>query len=131
MNCARSSLPSGVVSWQRMTSVGVDIVDVDRIRDLHQRYGSRFLDRVFTELEIEYSFRSRGNRVFEHLAARFAAKEAVIKALGYRVPLRSIEVTNDPSGKPTIVCDNVEGKIEASLSHTDRLAIAHVLIEGD
>jgi len=114
-----------------MTSVGVDIVDVDRIRDLHQRYGSRFLDRVFTELEIEYSFRSRGNRVFEHLAARFAAKEAVIKALGYRVPLRSIEVTNDPSGKPTIVCDNVEGKIEASLSHTDRLAIAHVLIEGD
>lgn len=114
-----------------MTSVGIDIVDVERIEGLYQRYGRRFLDRVFTESEIDYSLRARGNRVYEHLAARFAAKEAVIKALGYRVPLRSIELNNDASGKPTITCGLVEGKIEASLSHTDRLAIAHVLIEGE
>lgn len=113
-----------------MTRVGIDVVDVERIGHLYQRYGRHFLDRVFTESEIEYSLHSRGNRIYEHLAVRFAAKEAVVKALGYAIPLRSIEVKNSASGRPTITCGLVDGKIEASLSHTDRLAIAYVLIEG-
>ena len=64
-----------------MTSVGVDIVDVERIRRLYQRYRDRFLKRVFTETEISYSFSARGDRRYERLAARFAAKEAALKAL--------------------------------------------------
>jgi len=114
-----------------MTGVGIDIVDVERIGRLHQRYRERFLKRVFTETEVAYSFPARGGRRYERLAARFAAKEAVIKAIGYAVPLHSIEVKNNTSGRPTITCAAVGKKIEASLSHTDRLAIAYVLIEGD
>ena len=112
-----------------MTSVGVDIVDVERIRRLYQRYRDRFLKRVFTETEISYSFSARGDRRYERLAARFAAKEAVIKALGHAVPYRSIEVRNSSSGRPIVTCEFVNENIEASLSHTDRLAIACVLIE--
>ena len=114
-----------------MTRVGVDIVDVQRIKRLHQHYEDRFLNRVFTATEVAYSFSARGDRRYERLAARFAAKEAVIKAIGYAVPLHSIEVKNDTYGRPIITCASVGKKIEASLSHTDRLAIAYVLIEGD
>ena len=115
----------------QMIRVGVDIVDVERIRRLYERHGRHFVERVFTEIEAEYSFRTRGDRVYERLAARFAAKEAVIKALGYAVPFRSIEVKNSTSGKPVVTCELAGGKIEASLSHTDRLAIAYVLLEGE
>ncbi|HDL85278.1 MAG TPA: holo-[acyl-carrier-protein] synthase [Candidatus Acetothermia bacterium] len=114
-----------------MTGVGIDIVDVERIRQLHERHGERFLKRVFTDTEIEYALRARGNRIYEHLAARFAVKEAVIKALGRAVPFRSIEVVNSSSGRPIVMCAFAHGKIEASLSHTDRLAIAYVLNEGE
>ncbi len=114
-----------------MTRVGIDIVDVERIKRLHERHGDRFLRRVFTATEIEYALSAREDRRYERLAARFAAKEAVIKALGYAVPLRTIEVQNAASGRPLVRCKFVDGKIEASLSHTDRLAIAYVLIEGD
>ena len=114
-----------------MTKVGVDIVDVARIKRLCQQYGHRFLDRVFTKIEIDYALGARGDRRYERLAARFAAKEAVIKAIGHAVPLCSIQVENAPSGEPIVTCEHVRGKIMASLSHTDRLAIAYVLIEGD
>jgi holo-[acyl-carrier protein] synthase len=114
-----------------MIRIGVDIVDVGRIKRLHQQYGVRFLDRVFTQIEIDYALSARGNRRYERLAARFAAKEAVIKAIGHAVPLRSVRVENARSGEPIVTCEHASGKIEASLSHTDRLAIAYVLIEGE
>lgn len=114
-----------------MIRVGIDIIDVERIKRLHKRHGERFLNRVFTATEIEHALSARGDRRYERLAARFAAKEAVIKALGYAVPFRSIEVRNLLSGKPIVTCELVRGKIEASLSHTDRLALAYVLIEGE
>lgn len=114
-----------------MTRVGIDIVDVERIKRLHEQYGDCFLKRIFTATEIEYALRARGNRRYEHLAARFAAKEALIKALGRAIPFRSIEVKNSSSGKPVVTCELAGGKIEASLSHTDRLAIAYVLIEDE
>jgi len=113
-----------------MIRVGIDIVDVERIRRLHERHGDRFLGRVFTTTEIEYALSARGNRRYKRLAARFAAKEAVIKALGYGVPFHSIEVENAPSGRPIIRCELADGKIKASLPHTNRLAIAYVLLEG-
>lgn len=114
-----------------MTRVGIDIVDVERIKRLHERHGDHFLGRVFTSNEIQYAFAARGDRRYERLAARFAAKEAVIKALGHAFPLRSIEVKNSPSGMPIVTCALAGKRIEASLSHTDKLAIAYVLIEGE
>jgi holo-[acyl-carrier protein] synthase len=112
-----------------MTRIGIDLVEVSRIKALYERHGERFLNRLFTEREIIYSLAARGDRQFERLAARFAAKEALIKAAGHSLPFRSIEVSHRTGGRPTISCSAVQGKIEASLSHTRRLAIACVLLE--
>jgi holo-[acyl-carrier protein] synthase len=112
-----------------MTRTGVDIVEVDRIKRLHAQYGNHFLQRVFTKREIEYSFQAKTNTRYQRLATRFAAKEAVIKAIGHAVPFSAIEVNNETSGRPAIICNLTKGRIEASLSHTDKLAIAFVLIE--
>ena len=83
---------------------GVDIAEVDRIRGVIQRHGHRFIDRVFTPAEIAY-VESKANR-FERYAARFAAKEAGMKAIGtgWRRGVRwhDFEVANLPSGKPEL-----------------------------
>ncbi|MEJ7609372.1 MAG: holo-ACP synthase, partial [Bryobacteraceae bacterium] len=80
---------------------GVDLAEVDRIRESIERFGDRFVSRIYTEREIAYVER-KGNR-FERYAARFAAKEAGMKALGtgWRRGVRwqDIEVTNLPSGR--------------------------------
>jgi len=114
-----------------MTRVGIDAVEVARIEALCQRYGQRFLERLFTPEEIAYATSARGNRRFERLAARFAAKEALIKAAGRPLPHTSIEVSRAPSGRPTIRCRAVAGEITASLSHTEKLAVACVLLEEE
>lgn len=87
---------------------GVDIVDINRIAKLVQEHGTAFISRTYTELEVEYC-KSRGSetRRVESLAAMFAAKEAVSKALGTGlmtkgVGLKDIEVYHEESGKPRI-----------------------------
>src|SRR5277367_6127476 len=81
--------------------LGLDIVEIGRIEKLARR-NARFLPRVFTEQEIRYC-RSKKNR-WQHFAARFAAKEAVWKALGQDgVALKDISVRRDPSGKPGVL----------------------------
>ncbi len=120
-------------------SIGVDICDVSRIRNIEEKHNMRFLQKVFTQTEIEYCL----NKVRRHtsLAARFAAKEALLKALG--TGLRSglqwkeIEVYNDDLGKPHFkfygqTAGLIAGRnVLLSLSHTDDNAIAFVTIEGD
>jgi len=69
-----------------MTRVGIDLVEVDRIKALCQRFGERFLNRIFTEEEIAYAYAARGNRRFERLAARFASRRPSSKRWG--VPSR-------------------------------------------
>ncbi len=108
---------------------GIDLVEVDRMKKAVEKWGERLLKRVFTDREIGYSQR----KVFshQHLAARFAAKEAVIKSLGQReINLKDIEVINDKKGKPEIRFGR-EGwrhkKISLSISHTRNYAIAHVI----
>jgi holo-[acyl-carrier protein] synthase len=113
-----------------MTRIGVDLVEVERIKAIYEQRGERFLDRLFTRVEIAYAFSARGDRQFERLAARFAIKEALIKAVGRPLPYSSIEVRNQKDGRPIVRCSHVRGKIEASLSHTRRLAIACILFEG-
>ncbi|HLI71668.1 MAG TPA: holo-ACP synthase [Ktedonobacteraceae bacterium] len=81
-------------------AVGVDIIEVDRVRKVHEHHGERFLRRVFTETEIRQC-RGKDTR----LAGRFAAKEAISKALGtglHGVTWREMEVVQLRSGRPTI-----------------------------
>ena len=112
-----------------MTRVGIDLVEVARVKRLYKRHGKRFLSRLFTVEEVSYAFSARANRCFERLAVRFAAKEALIKAVGHPLPFCSIAVGHSPDGRPIIVCPLVRERIEASLSHTRGLAIACVLLD--
>lgn len=120
---------------------GVDIAEVARIRESIERFGDRFLHRVFTEGEINYCQR-RANR-FESYAARFAAKEAGMKALGtgwsHGVRWRDIEVVRPKGQRPTIQFHGEAAAIAArigtknialSITHTSEQALAHVILEG-
>jgi holo-[acyl-carrier protein] synthase len=121
---------------------GIDITEVDRIRRSIERFGRRFLERVFTPGEIEY-VESRANR-YERYAARFAAKEAGMKAIGtgWRrgVTWHDFEVANLPSGQPTLrlhgKASQVAGAMGArsvslSLTHTASQGMAFVILEGE
>ena len=117
-----------------MITIGTDIVDVDRLRTMIERWEDKFLTRIFTGGEISYC---RGQaRPEEHFAARFAAKEAVKKALyaaGHREPIRfgRIEVLRSPLGIPSIHVEGLEQvAIGVSLSHTAHTALATALIES-
>lgn len=80
--------------------IGIDIVNIPQFRTAIERWGDRFKNRVFTKKELEYC---NGRKFAEqHLAARFAAKEAFIKALGRGIKLTNIEVLNNQEGKPYI-----------------------------
>ena len=104
--------------------VGIDIVDVARISRLRERYGERFLDKVFTDEERLFAARKR--RSDESLAARFAAKEAFMKTQGRRLPWKDIEVISGERGKPFILFKGTrfEG---VSLSHERAYAVAVVV----
>ncbi|MEE9584240.1 MAG: holo-ACP synthase [Candidatus Brocadiales bacterium] len=114
--------------------IGVDLVEVDRIRDLFTRYKS-FLGRVFTPKEVEYSLSKKN--MFEHLAARFAVKEAVVKALGTGMKWTDIELLNDSSGRPYLKLygrakemadEKGVGTWDVSITHTKDHAIGQVLL---
>lgn len=84
--------------------VGVDIIEIDRIKESVEKYGDAFLNKIFTKTELEYSLSKKNKH--QHLAARFAAKEAVYKALisGLKktITWKEIEVFNMPDGTPQI-----------------------------
>ena len=120
---------------------GVDIAEVPRIKESIERHGERFLQRVFTEGEIRYC-ESKARR-YESYAARFAAKEAGMKALGTGwsrgVRWRDIEVVRPKGQRPTIQFHGEAATIAAqlgaknialSLTHTAEQALAHVILES-
>src|SRR5271155_3826525 len=98
--------------------LGLDIVEIGRIEKLARR-NARFLSRVFTEQEVRYC-RTKKNR-WQHFAARFAAKEAVWKALGRDgVALKDISIRRDPDGRPGVLLrGRSAGHIRLSMSHSD------------
>jgi len=106
--------------------IGLDIVEIERIERLARR-NARFLPRVFTDQEIRYC-RSKKNR-WQHFAARFAAKEAVWKALGQEgIALKDISVRRDAAGKPGVLLrGRLNRSIQLSLSHSDHYAVAVAL----
>ncbi|HEY2380842.1 MAG TPA: holo-ACP synthase [Terriglobia bacterium] len=87
-----------------ITGIGIDVVQNDRLRDSIQRFGDRFLNRIYTEAEIAYCKKCAQPEI--HYAARFAAKEAAFKALGTGwadgVKWKDVEVERLPSGKPEL-----------------------------
>ncbi len=117
--------------------IGVDIVEVERIRSAMERWGAAFIEKVFTEGEIQYCTAKKNPH--EHFAARFAAKEAVSKALaigwsgGFR--WKDVEILNEPTGRPQVklyehVNELLAGShVFLSLSHTATAVIAFAVIE--
>lgn len=110
--------------------VGVDIIEVKRIEKLAEK-NPRFLHKVFTPQETTYS-QGKKNK-YQHLAARFAAKEAFFKALGRRINWTDVELTNLSSGKPQLTVNSQEralfSKIHVSISHLADYAAAVVILE--
>jgi holo-[acyl-carrier protein] synthase len=124
-----------------IVGTGIDIAEVHRIAESIERFGERFLRRVFTDGEVRYCD-AKANRA-ERFAARFAAKEAAMKALGTGwnngVRWRDVEVVRKPGSRPTIqfhgkaaeIAKRLGAKnVALSLSHTPEQAIASVILEG-
>ena len=125
-----------------MLGIGVDIVETARIERSIERFGERFLKRVFTDGEREYC--GAMPVPARHYAARFAAKEAVSKAfgtgIGKQVGWRDMEVKRKESGEPYLVlhggAEELAGKLRVvqaliSLSHTDQYAVANAILVAD
>ncbi|MEI7812724.1 MAG: holo-ACP synthase [Ignavibacteria bacterium] len=102
--------------------IGIDIIEIDRIKRSVESFGDKFLNKVFTNVELEYCLGKRN--VHQHLAARFAAKEAVAKALseGWNGGFnwKDIEIYNELSGKPSV---KLYGKLEDYLGKDKSLKI--------
>lgn len=124
-----------------IVGTGIDIIEVPRIAKSIERFGDRFLERVFTPDEIRYC-KSKHNRT-ERFAARFAAKEAAMKAIGTGlrrgVTWQDVQVGREPGGRPTILFTGEAARFMAtlgakhaslSLSHTEEHAIAQVILES-
>jgi holo-[acyl-carrier protein] synthase len=124
-----------------LIGTGVDLIEIERIARSIERYGERFLHRVYTDQEIAYCRRKRGSA--ESFAARFAAKEAGAKALGTGisrgVTWNEFQVSREPGGRPIL---ELQGRaallakdlgvraISLSLTHSGSLAMATVTMEG-
>ncbi len=124
-----------------IVGIGVDIVDISRIRSMLDRYGERFLSRVYTERETAYAM--RGAKAAERLAGRFAVKEAVMKALGtgksQGILWRDVETIRGPYGKPEVHLHGQAvkwakwrrgGALHVSITHDGGKAMAFVILES-
>jgi holo-[acyl-carrier protein] synthase len=123
-------------------SLGIDVVEIARIRSISKKYGERFLNRIFTETELSYCHSPAHGLRFESLAARFAAKEAFYKAASPLtgsafswIPWHACEVVNNKHGAPGLQIAHElhqalkQSSILLSLSHTRDYAVAVVVIE--
>ncbi len=109
---------------------GVDITEVRRLRQAVEKWGDSFLRRVFTQEELNNA-KTRGS-LYQHLAGRFAAKEAVFKALGdAALNWKDVQILNDKSGRP--VCKFLHGRgknaeVHLSISHVKNYAVANAVV---
>ena len=117
--------------------VGIDIVEIQRIKETYSRYGERFARKILSNSELRNFYKNKNKISF--LAKRFAAKEAVGKALGVGIKngsiLKNIEIKNDPNGKPFVNINNIKKlnmtekkEIHISLSDEKKYAVANALI---
>ncbi len=120
-------------------AIGIDIVEIKRLARVSKKWGSAFLKKVYTDRELSYARSKRFPH--QHLAARFAAKEAIFKALGEVerdfVGWKNVEILNDAYGKPMVLWHgkaeltrrkrNLKGAV-VSLSHTENYAVASAML---
>ena len=117
---------------------GTDIIEIERIKESIEKLGDKFINQIYTEKEIEYC-ESRKAVKYQHYAARFAAKEAIFKAISkllkekFEVSWKNAEILNDNNGRPYInfINTNIVKKIEdidISISHCKNYAIANVIV---
>lgn len=116
---------------------GTDIIEIDRVKESIEELGEKFIERVFTDKEIEYC-ESRKGQKYQHYAGRFAAKEAAFKAISkildnkYSVCWKDFEIIDDEQGRPYLNLCNVNTKdiesIDISISHCKLYATANVVI---
>ena len=118
--------------------IGIDIIEIDRIKKSIDKYGDTFLNKVFTKMEIEYSL-PKANK-YQHLAARFAAKEAIAKALSYSgehgFNWQDIEIYNELNGMPKVRLFNKlsamlgdDKQIHITMSHSQNYVTCFALLE--
>ena len=125
-----------------IVGTGIDMVEIERIGHSIERYGARFLKRVYTPGEIAYCQRKRRHAA-ESFAARFAAKEAAAKALGtgigFGVTWREMEVGREPAGRPLLLLHGRAAEVATaagvrrsslSITHTGTQSMALVILEG-
>lgn len=118
-------------------SCGTDIIEIKRIKESIEDLGEKFLERVYTNKEIAYC-ESKKNQKYQHYAARFAAKEAVFKAISnklsnkYDIGWKNIEVINNENGRPHVNLLNIEileiEEMDISISHCKEYATANVVV---
>jgi holo-[acyl-carrier protein] synthase len=116
---------------------GIDIIEISRIKESIESLGQRFLNKIYTDKEIEYC-ESKGRAKYEHYAARFAVKEAVFKAVSeevkdkYSISWKDIETLNDENGRPRTEILFLSNKrlenIDVSISHCKEYAVANVVV---
>ena len=117
---------------------GTDIIEINRIKESIESLGENFKNKIYTKKEIEYC-ESKRNAKYQHYAGRFAAKEAIFKAVSellndkFEISWKDAEILNDINGKPniTFVSKELEEKIESidiSISHCKEYAVAYVVI---
>ena len=115
--------------------IGNDIIETVRIKKLCENYDKRFKNKVYTAKEIEYCESKKINK-FQSYAGRFAAKEAVFKAIShrlsnkYQINWKDIEILNDDLGKPYVILNNIDfvESIDISISHVKEYAIATAIV---
>jgi len=116
---------------------GTDIIEIDRIKEAIEKLGDKFLNKIYTEQEINYC-ESKGKQKYQHYAARFAVKEAAFKAISdsindkYSVCWKDFETVNDKNGRPNLSILSINAKqienIDLSISHCKQYAIANVVV---
>lgn len=119
---------------------GTDIIEIERVKNEIETHGKLFTNKIYTENEIRYC-ESKKTMKYQHYAARFAAKEAIFKAVSkiledkYSITWTSCEIINDEKGRPEVkIIDNklsIIKKIDISISHCKEYAIAMVVAELD
>lgn len=120
------------------TNCGTDIIEIQRIKESIEKIGQPFTNKIFTPNEIEYC-ESKKNSKYQHYAARFAAKEAIFKAISkalndkFDMEWKSVEILNDINGRPSVkfIDFNVKGlkEIDISISHCKEYATAIAIAE--
>jgi holo-[acyl-carrier protein] synthase len=118
--------------------IGIDVVELPRLRKTIDTWGDRFLNKVFTDAELGYA-RTKKDPV-PHIAGRFAVKEAVAKAMatGWSGSFRwkDVEVTNDSSGKPSVLLSGgvrttlLDCVVHVTISHSETVVVAAAVIES-